>query len=109
MTCAIENCVTYPPSTVVGKRRLRATTTGWLASLSCEASDKESAFRTGRALSVSGWTVDIACLYTTCTPVADHSNTVCASNDSTHPTRRMPFTRKTDTRLATVRAASRHQ
>ena len=56
---------------------------------------------------MSGWTVDIACLYTSCTPVAERSNTVCWSNDSTHPTRRMPLTRKTETRVAAVRAALR--
>jgi hypothetical protein len=99
--------VVYPQSTVVGRRRLRATTTGCLTSLSSEASDEESAFRNGRALSVSGWTVDIACLYTSCTPVAERNNTVCWSNDSTHPTRRMPLTRKTETRVAAVRAALR--
>src|ERR1700680_4395256 len=72
-----------------------------------DSSRKESALRTGRALSVSGWTVDIACLYTSCTPVAERSNTICWSNDSTHPTRRMPLTRKTETRVAAVRAALR--
>ncbi|MDB5783653.1 MAG: hypothetical protein JWQ50_3568 [Caballeronia mineralivorans] len=56
---------------------------------------------------MSGWTVDIACLYTSCTPVAELSNTVCWSNHSTHPTRRMPLTRKTETRVAAVRAALR--
>ena len=90
----------------MGKRRLRATT-GWLASLSFKASDNESAFRTGRALSLSGWTVDIACLYTSCSPVAELSNTVCWSNNSTHPKRRMPLTRKTETQVAAVRAALR--
>jgi hypothetical protein len=69
----------YSPSTVIRRRRLRVTTTGCSPPLSCESSLEESAFRIGRPRSVSGWTVDIACLYTSCMPVAELSNTICRS------------------------------